>query len=151
MVKYILKVIKLILSKIYLIFIVGSIALLYIFSCKETYFNIINYDKYDHGIINSFSVERTDMPDQGAGKDYYVVKIKSGNELFTANLKINTKFKLGDNVKYFKKGTGVVKILTINNNRINTYYGFFDLIYLIITLLPIVIIIIKTKMKKKWK
>jgi len=145
--KYIWKVINIIFMTL-VSFALGSIL---IFTLINTKNNIVYYNQYAEGIIISKESRAAGSSDAPSYSEL-ICKIAVGDMIYTSTaLKSGTNINIKDQVYCKKKSSGLLKILTVNSEKINNEYGLIDFISLLFSLLgPLILIItIKKKINKK--
>lgn len=113
-----------------------------IYSFTIFYKNVLYFNNYLEGTIVIVTNDITNDPDAGSGNYvFYRYKIKSGNKIY--NAKDQNEFKVKDGVFCIQKGNQKLKILSVNNKKINDKYSLEDLFSLTFLILFVIFMLYK--------
>lgn len=119
------------------IFIINLIALLlFITSFSTTYYNVKHFDKSD--IVTGTVTKVNLVSNYNKGGTLYAFEYEINNNknilYLTAYERLNYTINIGDRIvsKNLHAGNTNSKILTVNGEKINSYYGIFDFLMLIV-------------------
>ncbi|MET3029113.1 hypothetical protein ABXT06_20720 [Flavobacterium sp. UW10123] len=140
------------------IFIINLIALLlFITSFSTTYYNVKHFDKSD--IVTGTVTKANLVSNHNKGRTLHGFEYEINNNknilYLTQYERLNYTINVGDRIvsKNLHIGNTNSKILTINGEKINLYYGIFDLLMLIavVTIPLIYFFYFRIMNKKKYK